>query len=97
MDRTMAELQQLAKNMTQKFDSMLVLLVNEKDTKLQVVCARSKDIDINMKELITRILPKINGKGGGSETIAQGGGDKILSSEALIEKMIEAIGVPPNV
>lgn len=97
MDRTMAELQQLAKNMTQKFDSMLVLLVNEKDNNLQVVCARSKDIDINMKELITRILPKINGKGGGSETIAQGGGDKILSSEALIEKMIEAIGVPPNV
>ncbi|SET98180.1 alanyl-tRNA synthetase [Salinibacillus kushneri] len=90
-NRPMGELQQLARNVTQKADNMLVFMVNEKEDKLQVVCARSEDVGINMKAFITDLLPKINGKGGGSETIAQGGGNKLISSDALLEEMIKKI------
>ncbi|GAA0596641.1 serine-tRNA(Ala) deacylase AlaX [Virgibacillus siamensis] len=87
-DRPVKKLQQLAVNVTQSTNKTLTLFVNESETKLQVVCARSNDVDINMKEFITQILPMINGKGGGSKTIAQGGGDKMLSPEKLIVEMV---------
>ncbi|MDC3424589.1 DHHA1 domain-containing protein [Aquibacillus sp. 3ASR75-11] len=90
-ERPMNELQQLAKHITKKADSIMVLLVSEKDDKLQVVCARSQDIDMNMKELIASVLPKINGRGGGNAMIAQGGGDNILSPEAFIEEMMSKL------
>src|SRR5699024_7075913 len=58
------KLQKMANEVIQKSSKMIVLFINEEDNKLQVVCARSKDMDINMEELIAQILPKINGKGG---------------------------------
>lgn len=86
--RPMQELQQLAKSITQKSDNVVVFLISETEEKLQVVCARSEDVSLNMKEFMKSILPLINGKGGGSETMAQGGGEKLLSPEALLESML---------
>jgi len=87
----MTNLQKLANNVTQNSDKTLVLFINEKDNKFQIVCARSKDINFNMKEFIEHILPKINGKGGGSEWLVQGGGDKVLSAKELLEEMVQTI------
>jgi alanyl-tRNA synthetase len=44
-----------------------------------------------MKELIEKILPLINGKGGGNNTIAQGGGENRISTEQLLQKSLEYI------
>jgi alanyl-tRNA synthetase len=89
--RSMAELQQLARSITVDTERMIVFLVNENNNKLQLVCGRSKDININMREFIKDILSEINGKGGGTETLAQGGGERLLSTDALVEKMEEAL------
>ncbi len=90
-DKPMGELQQLAKNVTEKTSRGVVLFMSHKDDRLQFVCARSKDIDIRINEVVKALLPVINGKGGGSPMIAQGGGDPLLSPEAFAEKLVEAI------
>ncbi|WP_174612748.1 alanyl-tRNA editing protein [Virgibacillus ihumii] len=87
-DTPVKKLQQMAANVAQNANKTLVLFINENETKIQVVCARSNDIDMNMKDFITQILPMINGKGGGSKTIAQGGGDKRVSPGTLMEELI---------
>ncbi|WP_010532363.1 alanyl-tRNA editing protein [Lentibacillus jeotgali] len=89
-ENSMKKLQQMANSMIHHTDGLLVLFINENDSKLQVVCARSNGIGINMQEYIRYILPEINGKGGGNEMIVQGGGDMVLSSESLMEVMIRA-------
>lgn len=85
--RPMPELQQLAKRIAMKKDRIMVLLVSENDDKLQLVCSRSKDVDFNMKDLVKYVLPVINGKGGGNDSIAQGGGDRTISGEELMEEL----------
>ncbi len=87
-DRPMQELQQLAKRIAAKSDQILVLLINQKGDKLQLVCSRSNDVVINMNELVKNVLPVINGKGGGSDSIAQGGGDRTISAEELMGELI---------
>ncbi|RLL48260.1 alanyl-tRNA editing protein [Oceanobacillus piezotolerans] len=91
IDRSITELQQLAKHITQNEDSILVLFVNKKEEKLQVICARSEDLDQNMNQLLKDVLPAINGKGGGSDSFAQGGGEPKVSPEDLIDKMLNVI------
>lgn len=90
-NRAMPEIQQLAELTTTKTDDMLVFLINEKDAKLQVVCAKSDNLDLNMNKLIKSVLPVINGKGGGNELIAQGGGKRIISPDELINEMINIL------
>ncbi|MFB4168199.1 DHHA1 domain-containing protein [Virgibacillus sp. JSM 102003] len=87
-DRSMSELQQLAKRIVAKSDQILVLLINKKEDKLQIVCSRSNDVVINMNDLVKNVLPAINGKGGGTDSVAQGGGGTIISAEELMEKLI---------
>lgn len=90
-DKEMRELQQLAKNITQAEDKSIVLLVSDYGEKLQFVCARGKNVEVSMKEHVGQILPLINGRGGGNDLIAQGGGDLLLSAEDLMEKMKETL------
>ena len=85
-NRSMQELQKLAKLVIQETPQSICILVSNNEDKLQVVAAKGSDVKQSMKELIADILPNINGKGGGNEQMAQGGGLKILTSEQLIEK-----------
>ncbi|WP_144512527.1 DHHA1 domain-containing protein [Bacillus sp. FJAT-22090] len=87
-NRSIQELQRLAKMVVTESPESICLFVAENDSKLQLVAAKGNAIEQSMKELVTQILPLINGKGGGNEMIAQGGGDTILSSEQFIEKAI---------
>jgi len=85
-NRSMQELQKLAKLVIQETPQSICILVSNNEDKLQVVAAKGSAVQQSMKELIADILPNINGKGGGNEQMAQGGGLKILTSEQLIEK-----------
>lgn len=87
-NRSIQELQKLARMVVTESPESICLFVAENGGKLQLVVAKGNEIEQSMKELVTQVLPLINGKGGGNEMIAQGGGDTTLSSEQFIEKAL---------
>lgn len=88
-NETVQRLQKLARTIINKENDVNVFFVNENGDKLQFVCMRSSDASINMKEIIQQTLPLINGKGGGNEASAQGGGEALISGEELMKHMIK--------
>jgi alanyl-tRNA synthetase len=90
-NRAMSELQQLAKLITTKADSTIVLFINETGAKLQFICSRSMDEERNMNHLVKEVLPLINGKGGGSDHTAQGGGDKVIQAGKLMKHFLDKL------
>jgi alanyl-tRNA synthetase len=87
-DKNMQELQKLARIIAEKGENLVFLLVNESEEQLQIVCGKGKKGEVNAKEWIAAILPLINGKGGGNEFLAQGGGAKQMRGEELVEKAL---------
>ncbi|MDF2904669.1 MAG: alanyl-tRNA synthetase, partial [Bacillus sp. (in: firmicutes)] len=63
-------------------------LISENEERLQLVCARGLAASGNMKTIVSKLLPIINGKGGGSEAFAQGGGEATISGLQLLEKAL---------
>jgi len=90
-NRSIQELQRLAKILVAESPETLCLLVSENDGRIQIVAAKGNSVEQSMKELITSLLPLFNGKGGGNDTMAQGGGESLLSSEQLLAKSLEFI------
>lgn len=86
-DRSIQQLQKLARLIVTESDETIVLLVARNEEKLQFVAARGSSIAESMKEVSTAVLPLINGKGGGNDAFVQGGGEHKLSAEALLEAM----------
>ncbi|WP_413307621.1 DHHA1 domain-containing protein [Bacillus sp. 1P10SD] len=87
-NRTIQELQKLARLITAENDQVLVSFVSTNEGRVQLVCARGAVREENMKGLVGEILPMINGKGGGNESFAQGGGDAHLSAEEILELIL---------
>lgn len=83
-NHSIKELQFLAKKITNETDEIIVFLVSENGSQLQLVAARGAGIQTSMKELISELLPIINGKGGGNDSFSQGGGEKVLSGKELL-------------
>ncbi len=90
-DRPMRELQQLAKHITVSTTNILVLLISETDNKLQLVCSKSDDVPANMNDVVQQTLPLINGKGGGNGSTAQGGGDKTIAAQKVMEALVSQV------
>lgn len=82
--RTIKQLQKLAKIIINQSQRLNVFFITENDNLLQIVCVRGPLSAINMNSLVKKVLPLINGKGGGSDFSAQGGGEAIISSEELL-------------
>jgi alanyl-tRNA synthetase len=85
--RPIQQLQKLARLIVTEATNSQIIFIAENDGLLQVVLARGTDNQTNMKQLIGQILPLINGKGGGSESFAQGGGSMNLTGEQLLEQI----------
>ena len=85
--RSIQQLQKLARLTVAEATTSQLIFISENDGLLQVVLARGTDNQASMKQLIAQILPLINGKGGGSEIFAQGGGETNLTGEQLLEKI----------
>jgi alanyl-tRNA synthetase len=85
--RSIQQLQKLARLTVAEATNSQLIFIAENDGLLQVVLARGTDNQASMKQLIAQILPLINGKGGGSENFAQGGGETDLTGEQLLEKI----------
>ncbi|MFF2797616.1 alanyl-tRNA editing protein [Lysinibacillus xylanilyticus] len=89
--RSMQELQKLARTIVAEQAESIVLLVSENEDKLQFVAARGAKVEKSMKDITAKALPLINGKGGGSDQMIQGGGERIISTEQLLEAVQELL------
>lgn len=83
-NRSIQQLQKLAKMVTTTNPTAVVYLVADNSDKLQFVAVRGAEVALSMKDVAARALPAINGKGGGSEQAVQGGGEKLVSAEVLL-------------
>ena len=90
-NRTIQELQKLARLVIAEDDAALVFFVSKNESRLQLVCARGASRTENMKTLIGEILPLINGKGGGNDSFAQGGGDDLMTAEQILQQLLTII------
>ncbi|MDN3019780.1 DHHA1 domain-containing protein [Paenibacillus sp. BSR1-1] len=88
-NRSIQELQKLARFITANNENALVIFVSNNEDKLQVVCAKGKARNENMKTIIGKSLPFINGKGGGNDSFAQGGGEKLITPEEMLMLLFE--------
>lgn len=86
-NRSIQELQKLARMVVAETNDTVVFLAAENDQLVQFVAARGENMELSMKELTANVLTFINGKGGGSDSFAQGGGDVFISGETLLEKV----------
>ncbi|GHH97670.1 alanyl-tRNA editing protein [Neobacillus kokaensis] len=94
-NRSIQELQKLARSIVMADDHALVLVAAENENRLQLVCARGSERTENMKDLISNALSLINGKGGGNASFAQGGGELRISGEQVIEHLFTLLRKDP--
>lgn len=85
-NRNIQELQKLARLLVSNAEDKVFLLASENEDKLQFVFAKGKNADGNLKELSKQALSIIDGKGGGNETLVQGGG-KLISGKEFIRRV----------
>ncbi|MCG7343777.1 alanine--tRNA ligase-related protein [Sporosarcina sp. ACRSL] len=90
-DRTVQELQKLARLIVAENDSVIALLVAENEDRLQFVAARGASVGTSMKLVSTAVLPLLNGKGGGNDTFVQGGGERTMTAKELLNLMENTI------
>lgn len=90
-NRTVKQLQKLAKMITNQVEDTLVLFVTENGPQLQFICVRGTASELNMNSIVKEALPFVNGKGGGSEQSAQGGGEAIISGKILMEQLLNIV------
>lgn len=90
-NRTIQELQKLGRFITQESADSIALIVANNEDKLQFIAARGANVDTSMKNIATTILPMINGKGGGNDALVQGGGEKMMSAEDLLNEMLRLL------
>ncbi|MEK5040259.1 alanyl-tRNA editing protein [Sporosarcina sp. FSL K6-3457] len=89
--RTVQQLQKLAKLLVTDNENVIALLVADNEDRLQFVAARGSSIAVSMKQVSATALPLINGKGGGNDAFVQGGGEKLVTAEELVQAMVEQV------
>lgn len=80
---SMQQLQKLAQSITSQHPAAVCLLISSGE-KTQMVFARGSDVAVPMNDLLKTTLPLIDGKGGGSPAIAQGGGNSDVDVDFLL-------------
>lgn len=90
-NRSIQELQKLARIIIAKDEEAIVLFVSHNENRLQLVCARGTEEEVSMKKVMSNALPFINGKGGGSDSFAQGGGEALISGEEMLKHLVNLI------
>lgn len=89
-DRTLSELQTLARDLI-TYPDVIVMFITEHQEKLQLVCARSENTNINVNSVLKEVLSLINGKGGGKPFFVQGGGDRLLPPDQVMEELMRVL------
>ncbi|WP_100334302.1 alanyl-tRNA editing protein [Bacillus alkalisoli] len=89
--KTMKDIQKLGKFLVEQDDDVLAILVIINDEKFQFVCTRGRNVEVNVNTLVKNILPLIDGKGGGNEIMAQGGGIAMIPYDLFVEELVKQI------
>ncbi|MEC1180775.1 DHHA1 domain-containing protein [Metasolibacillus meyeri] len=90
-NRPIQDLQKLGRFITKQDAKAIALLAAHNDDKLQFVAARGENVTVSMKHVAKAVLPIINGKGGGSDALVQGGGEQAISGAELLQHMENAL------
>jgi alanyl-tRNA synthetase len=80
-----AEIRTAANELTKK-PGRVVLLGAVADARAHLVFAASESVDADMASILKACLPEVEGKGGGSPRIAQGGGPSTGGLPAALER-----------
>lgn len=82
-DRDLKEAKRLANKIISK--EKVIVLLAIKNEKAQVSFSCSKDVKINMNDLLKEVIGLIDGSGGGTAQSAQGGGTNLSNLESLLQ------------
>lgn len=91
-ERPMQELQRLAQRMAEREPSVVVLLVSS-GAKMQLVFGRGAAVGLDMNNVLKSVLPLIDGKGGGSPSLAQGGGITNLAAHEVLDDALQKLEI----
>ncbi|RSD28261.1 alanyl-tRNA editing protein [Mesobacillus subterraneus] len=89
-NRTIQELQKLARLLVSQAEDRVFLLAAENEDKLQFVFARGKQAEADLKRWNKEALAIIDGKGGGNDFLVQGGG-RLIRGEQFLSQLLEKI------
>ncbi len=89
-EASLENLREIADSLRQK-DHTIVFLAT-KSLKINILLARSKDLDLDMSKLIKEIAKPISGSGGGRADLAQGGAQDLSNFMSSIKLLKESIG-----
>lgn len=84
-DVTPIEVSYIAKELNSNPNTItLIAGINQEQTKVHLVFSTSPDVALHMGQELKKVLPLLDGKGGGNEQTAQGGGSKISELPAAL-------------
>jgi len=94
-DLDISQLRHIGDNIKAKLGSGVVLLFNKKDGKVNVIAMVTKDVTnaLKAKDIVYKVSKKIEGKGGGKDEFAQGGGKDANKISYVAEHLEEFITV----
>ncbi|GAE34305.1 serine-tRNA(Ala) deacylase AlaX [Halalkalibacter akibai] len=84
-NRPVKELQKLAQMIVTECKDACVVLVVENDNRIQFVASKGDGLQVEVKKVVLDALPLINGKGGGTDKLIQGGGETKMTGKAFLE------------
>lgn len=84
-DKDLAALRTLAHNLA-KHPQVIALLATVERGNARFVFARAADLTLDMNQLMRDLCAKLEGKGGGTSELAQGGGKAVNNLEQLIQE-----------
>jgi len=73
------------------YSNTICILCVVENNKCHVLMGRSEDISIDMKEVFDSVISIINGKGGGTPELVQGGGTNIKNLTIFMDKCFELL------
>ncbi len=92
-DLDISQLRHIGDNIKAKLGSGVVLLFNKKDGKVNVIAMVTKDLTnaLKAKDIVSKVSKRLQGKGGGKDEFAQGGGKDANEISYVAEHLEEFI------
>ncbi|WP_152569953.1 alanyl-tRNA editing protein [Bacillus clarus] len=90
-NRSMQEIAKLSAIITEQQEHAITYFVIESDEKLQCILTCGKAVTLNMNTLLKDALPSIEGKGGGNQKSARGGGKAIITGDEFLNQLVHSL------
>lgn len=90
-DANLKDVKYIMNNIIQNNDGMIVILGIRNKEKCQLLMGRSKNVNIDLRKIFNSVIHIINGKGGGSVSSVQGGGNIGEKLQECLDTSIELI------